>query len=78
MQLWGAVLWLALPVSIVAVQFWLWLLRANAAHAGMWQFLCPVFEFAIARWLVHDKLSASTVAGVLLVITGLGLAQKSD
>lgn len=78
MQLWGAVLWLALPVSIVTVQFWLWLLRANAARAGMGHFLCPVFDFAIARWLVHDKLSAFTVAGVLLVITGLGMAQKSD
>ncbi len=75
---WGAVLWLALPVSIVAVQLWLWLLRTNAARAGMWLFLCPPFGFAIARWLVHDKLSAYTAVGVLLVIMGLAVAQRSD
>ncbi|WP_132052618.1 DMT family transporter [Pseudocnuella soli] len=75
---WGSVLWLALPVSIVAVQLWLWLLRTNATRAGMWLFLCPLFGFAIARWLVHDRLSGYTAIGVLLVILGLAVAQRSD
>lgn len=75
---WGAVLWLALPVSIGAVQLWLWLLRTNAHKAGMWLFLCPPFGFAIARWLVHDKLSIYTAVGVLLVVLGLAVAQRSD
>lgn len=73
-----SVLWLAIPVSVFAVQLWLWLLQTNAIKAGLWLFLCPVFGFIMAGWLVHDIINGYTIAGVLLVMTGLFLAQRSS
>lgn len=68
---WAAAGWLAIPVSIFAVQLWLWLLRADTVRAGLWLFLCPVFGFIFAAWWMKDKISIYTVTGVLLVTAGL-------
>lgn len=76
-RFWGAALWLAIPVSILAVQSWLWLLKADALKAGMWLFLCPVFGFIIAALVVGDQISGYTIAGVILVLLGLFLSQRS-
>lgn len=72
---WLSVSWLAVPVSIFAVQLWLWLLQVNAVRAGLWLFLCPLFGFAIAAWLMKDAINGYTVVGVLLVIIGLLLSK---
>ena len=72
---WGSVLWLAIPVSIVAVLLWLWLIRISTLRAGFWLFLCPVFGYAIAAVLMHDRIDEFTFAGVFMVITGLLLSQ---
>jgi len=72
---WYAVGWLAIPVSIFAVQLWLWLLQTNAIRAGLWLFLCPLFGFIFAAWWMNDAISVYTIAGVLLVIAGLGLSK---
>jgi probable blue pigment (indigoidine) exporter len=73
---WGAVFWLAIPVSIAAVQLWLWLLKTNAVKAGLWLFLCPLFGFVFAAWLMKDSISLYTIIGVAMVIAGLLLSQK--
>jgi probable blue pigment (indigoidine) exporter len=72
----GAVLWLAIPVSIVAVQLWLYLLRDNPVRASFWLFLCPIAGFIIARFFVNEPITGFTVAGMLLVIIGLYLVQR--
>lgn len=74
---WAGTLWLAIPVSIGAVQCWLYLSQKNAAHASYWLFLCPVFGFIISAWLLKEPLSWYTAAGVLLVLIGLYSRNKT-
>jgi drug/metabolite transporter (DMT)-like permease len=69
----GAVLWLAIPVSIIAVQLWLYLLRDNAARASFWLFLCPVSGFLIANVVMKEPIGVYTISGMVLVIGGLYL-----
>ena len=68
---WSGVIWLAVPVSIVAVQCWLYLLKRNASSASYWLFLCPVFGFLLSAWLLKEPLSWFTAGGVVLVLIGL-------
>ncbi|WP_244518897.1 DMT family transporter [Parapedobacter composti] len=75
-RFWTAVLWLAIPVSIIAVFLWLYLLRDNAVKASAWLFLCPIAGFAIAAILMDEPLSWYTFGGVALVLTGLYLVQR--
>jgi probable blue pigment (indigoidine) exporter len=72
----GGILWLALPVSIGAVQLWLYLLRDNPVTASFWLFLCPVFGFIIAAVTLKEPISGYTFIGVALVIAGLYIVQK--
>lgn len=67
----GSIGWLAIMVSIIAVQLWLRLLKDDAAKASFWLFLCPVFGFIISNVLTHEPLTVYTLAGMLLVIGGL-------
>ena len=75
-KFWSSTLWLAIAVSIFAVQLWLWLLKINTIKAGLWLFLCPVFGFAIAAWLLGDSISSYTIIGIVLVMIGLFLGEK--
>jgi probable blue pigment (indigoidine) exporter len=72
----GGILWLALPVSIGAVQLWLYLLRDNPVKASFWLFLCPVFGFIMAAVVLKEPISWYTFVGVALVIVGLYMVQK--
>lgn len=72
----GSVLWLAIPVSIVAVQLWLYLLRDNAVKASFWLFLCPVSGYIIANVLMKEPIGLYAIAGMLLVVAGLYLVQR--
>lgn len=71
-----SVLWLAIPVSIVAVQLWLFLLKNNPVKASFWLFLCPIFGIIIAAIIMREPVSAYTFAGVSLVLAGLYIVQR--
>ena len=73
----GSLLWLAIPVSIFAVQLWLYLLKDDPVKAAFWLFLCPVFGFIIAALVMHEPISLYTLIGVLCVIAGLYIVQKN-
>jgi drug/metabolite transporter (DMT)-like permease len=68
--------WLVLPVSVVAIQLWLRLLKADAIRASMWLYLCPVFGFLYAAVLVGEPLNSYTFVGTALVLIALYLGQK--
>lgn len=73
----ASVVWLAVPVSIFAVQLWLYLLKDNPVKASFWLFLCPVFGFIIAAILLNEQISTYTFTGIALVLAGLYLVQRN-
>ncbi|TKK67472.1 EamA family transporter [Ilyomonas limi] len=75
-KFWGAEGWLVIPVSIISVQLWLYLLKVDAVRASLWLFLCPVFGFVYAAILLNEPITVYTVVGTLFVIIGLYLGQK--
>jgi probable blue pigment (indigoidine) exporter len=73
---WSSVLWLVVPVSIGAVQLWLYLLKIDPVKAAMWLFLCPIFGFIYANILLKEPITVYTFAGTALVLIGLYIGQK--
>jgi probable blue pigment (indigoidine) exporter len=73
---WSATFWLVVPISIGAVQLWLYLLKAEPVKASLWLFLCPIFGFFFAAVLTHEPITIYTVLGTVLVILGLYLGKK--
>ncbi len=76
-QMVASVVWLAIPVSIFAIQLWLYLLKDNPVKASFWLFLCPVFGFIIAAVLLKEQITLYTFVGIVLVLTGLFLVQRN-
>jgi drug/metabolite transporter (DMT)-like permease len=72
---WFSVLWLSLAVSIGALLCWLYLLRIDTVRASLWLFLCPLFGFFFAWWLMDEPITIYTWLGTVLVIGGLYLAK---
>jgi drug/metabolite transporter (DMT)-like permease len=77
LRFWSSVFWLVIPVSIGAVQLWLYLLKIDPVKASLWLFLCPIFGFIYASFLLKEPISTYTYVGTSLVIVGLYLAQKN-
>lgn len=74
-RFWLALLWLIVPVSILAVQLWLRLLKDDAVRASIWLFLCPVFGFTYATFLLHEPFTIHTAIGAMLVMIALYIGQ---
>jgi len=77
LDFWFSTSWLAIAVSIGAVQFWLYLLKINPIKASYWLFLCPIFGFLIAYFIVHEPLTLYTLFGIIFVIVGLYISLSS-
>jgi probable blue pigment (indigoidine) exporter len=73
---WFSVLWLVVPISILAVQLWLYLLKAEPTKASLWLFLCPIFGFFYAYILTNEPITIYTIIGTILVIGGLALGTR--
>ena len=74
---WTGTLWLTIPVSIGAVQAWLYLLKKNTVAASYWLYACPVFGFLLAFIFLQEPLTWFTLTGILLVTGGLYVSQKT-
>jgi drug/metabolite transporter (DMT)-like permease len=68
--------WLIVPVSVIAVNLWLYLLKIDAVKASFFLFLCPIFGFSYAYFLLDEPITYHTLLGTALVIVGLYLGQR--
>ena len=75
-KFWFCVGWLVLPVSVAAVQLWLFLLKTEPLSASLWLFLCPVFGFGYSAYFLGEEITGFTVVGTILVISGLYLGRR--
>lgn len=75
-RFWASVFWLVVPVSIGAVQLWLYLLKIDPVRASLWLFLCPIFGLTIAAILLDEPITVFTVVGTGLVLVALFLGQR--
>ncbi len=75
-RFWLSVLWLSLAVSVVGLVCWFYLLRLDTVRASLWLFLCPLFGFLYAWWLMDEPITLFTFIGTALVILGLYISQK--
>lgn len=76
LQFWLSAGWLIVPVSVLALQLWFYLVRRDAVRASLWLFLCPVFGFLYSFLLLKEPITWFTFAGTVMVIAGLYLAQR--
>ncbi|CAG5004551.1 hypothetical protein DYBT9275_03394 [Dyadobacter sp. CECT 9275] len=76
-QFWVSVLWLSLAVSIIGLICWFYLLRIDTVKASLWLFLCPLFGFIFAWWLMDEPVTLFTLCGTVLVIGGLYTGQRA-
>jgi probable blue pigment (indigoidine) exporter len=76
LRFWLSLAWLIFPVSILAVQLWLRLLKSDAVRASLWLYLCPMFGFLYSTLLLGEPLSAYTVIGTVMVMAALYIGQR--
>ncbi len=75
-RFWFSIFWLVIPVSVGAVQLWLYLLKLDAVRASLWLFLCPIFGLGFAAMLLDEPITGYTVVGTGLVLVALFLGQR--
>jgi drug/metabolite transporter (DMT)-like permease len=75
-RFWMSLAWLVIPVSIGAIQLWLYLLKEDTVRASLWLFLCPIFGLMFSSILLSEPFTLYTALGALLVILSLFWGQK--
>jgi probable blue pigment (indigoidine) exporter len=73
---WMSLTWLIIPVSVVAVNLWLRLLKSDAVRASLWLYLCPIFGFFYSYVFLGEPLTLYTLGGTVLVMTALYIGQR--
>jgi probable blue pigment (indigoidine) exporter len=77
-RFWWSITWLVIPVSIGAVQLWLYLLKWDTVKASLWLFLCPIFGLTYAAILLAEPITRFTIVGTMLVLIALFLGQRES
>ncbi len=75
-RFWFSLIWLIVPVSIIAVQLWLILLKTDAIRASIWLYLCPIFGLLFSSILLNEPLTFYTLVGTVLVLGAVFIGQK--
>lgn len=75
-RFWVSTFWLAIAVSIIAAQSWLYLLKKEPAKASLWLYVCPLFGFCFAYILLKEPISVYTIVGTVFVLIGLYMGNK--
>jgi drug/metabolite transporter (DMT)-like permease len=73
---WLSMAWLVIPVSIAAVQLWLYLLKQDTVKASLWLLICPIFGLLYSTWLLDEPFTLYTAGGAVLVLVSLYFGQK--
>jgi drug/metabolite transporter (DMT)-like permease len=71
-----SILWLVVPVSVLAVNLWLRLIKIDSVRASFFLFLCPIFGFIFSSFILDEPFTWHTMLGLLLVLGGLYLGQE--
>ena len=71
-----AIAWLIGPVSILAVNIWLRLIKIDTIKASFFLFLCPIFGFIFSFLFLNEPITSYTALGLVLVLCGLMFGQK--
>jgi drug/metabolite transporter (DMT)-like permease len=71
-----SILWLSVAVSVIGLICWFYLLKIDTVKASLYLFLCPLFGFIYAWWLLNEPITSFTIFGTLLVLLGLYLGQR--
>jgi probable blue pigment (indigoidine) exporter len=77
LRFWLSTAWLVVPVSIGAVQLWLYLLNEDTVHASLWLFLCPVFGILFSVLLLDEPFTRYTFIGTIVVMLSLYEGQRN-
>ncbi len=76
-RFWLSIAWLVVPVSVGAVQLWLYLLKEDPVHASLWLFLCPVFGILYSAILLDEPFTRYTFIGTVIVMISLYEGQRN-
>ncbi len=71
-----SVFWLAVPISVLASSLWLRLLSLDTVKASFFLFLCPIFGFIYAYFILNEPFTFYTLSGLLMVLLALYIGQK--
>ncbi len=71
-----AVSWLIIPVSIIALWLWFYLIDQDPISASLWIFLCPLFGYFYAYLFSGETITIYTLIGTVIVIVALYVGKK--
>ncbi len=73
----SSVFWLGIPVSVLGVFLWLWLLSEDTVRASYFLFLCPPFGLFYAYFFLHEPFTVYTFVGLAIVMLALFIGKQA-